>query len=69
MGYFLAVAATVIWTGNFIVARALNQDILPVSLGFWRWAIAVATLAPFTVRSTVEDWKLVQKYLPFDSHT
>lgn len=64
-GYFLAVIATVIWAGNFIVARALNQDILPVSLAFWRWAIAVATLAPFALRSTVEDWKLVQKYLPY----
>ncbi len=64
-GYFLAVAATVIWAGNFMVARALNQDILPFGLAFWRWAIAVATLAPFTVQSTVEDWKLVQKYLPY----
>jgi drug/metabolite transporter (DMT)-like permease len=65
MGYFLAVVATIIWAGNFIVARALNQDILPVSLAFWRWAIAVATLAPFALRSTVEDWKLVQKNLPY----
>ena len=64
-GYFLAVIATVIWAGNFIVARALNQDILPIGLAFWRWAIAVATLAPFAVRSTVKDWKLVQKYLPY----
>lgn len=64
-GYFLAVIATVIWAGNFIVARALNQDILPIGLAFWRWVIAVATLAPFAVRSTVEDWKLVQKYLPY----
>lgn len=29
-GYFLAVIATVIWAGNFIVARALNQEILPI---------------------------------------
>ncbi|MEG3896641.1 MULTISPECIES: DMT family transporter [unclassified Microcoleus] len=65
MGYFLAVAATVIWAGNFIVARALNQDILPTGLAFWRWAIAVETLASFTVRSTIQDWKLVQKYLPY----
>ena len=65
MGYFLAVVATVIWAGNFIVARALNQEILPVGLAFWRWAIAVATLAPFALRSTVEDWKLVQKHLPY----
>ncbi|MEG3845634.1 hypothetical protein QT971_09395 [Microcoleus sp. herbarium19] len=34
MGYFLAVAATVIWAGNFIVARALNQDILPTRLRY-----------------------------------
>jgi len=58
-GYFLAVIATVIWAGNFIVARALNQEILPIGLAFWRWAIAVVTLAPFALRSTVEDWKLV----------
>jgi len=63
MGYFLAVAATVIWAGNFIIARAFNADILPVGLAFWRWVIAVVTLAPFAVRVTIEDWKLVQKHL------
>jgi drug/metabolite transporter (DMT)-like permease len=65
IGYLLAVFATVIWAGNFIVARALNQDILPVSLAFWRWAIAVATLAPFALRSTFTDWKMVKKHLPY----
>ncbi|MEG4519883.1 MULTISPECIES: DMT family transporter [unclassified Microcoleus] len=65
IGYFFAVVATIIWAGNFIVARALNQDILPIGLAFWRWAIAVATLAPFTVRAAVYDWKLIKKYLPY----
>lgn len=61
MGYFLAVIATVIWGGNFFVARAFNNDIPPVGLAFWRWAIAVITLAPFAARSTIADWKLVKK--------
>lgn len=65
MGYFWALVATVIWAGNFIVARSFNQDILPVGLAFWRWTIAVVTLTPFAVRVTVEDWKLVQKHLPY----
>ncbi len=65
MGYFWALVATIIWAGNFIVARSFNQDILPVGLAFWRWTIAVVTLAPFAVRVTVEDWKLVQKHLPY----
>jgi len=63
MGYFLAVIATVIWAGNFIVARAFNEDILPVGLAFWRWSIAVVTLTPFALRVTVKDWKLVKKNL------
>jgi drug/metabolite transporter (DMT)-like permease len=65
MGYFWALVATVIWAGNFIVARSFNQDILPVGLAFWRWTIAVVTLTPFAVRVTVEDWKLVQKHLRY----
>lgn len=65
IGYVLAVVATAIWAGNFIVARALNQDVLPIGLAFWRWTIAVATLAPFTVRAAVADWKLIQKSLPY----
>ncbi|MEY3868546.1 MAG: hypothetical protein RLZZ338_2437 [Cyanobacteriota bacterium] len=65
MGYFLAVIATVIWAGNFIIARAFNEDILPVGLAFWRWAIAVVSLTPFALRVTVEDWKLIEKNLPY----
>ncbi|NJK75738.1 MAG: DMT family transporter [Microcoleus sp. SU_5_6] len=61
MGYLFAVIATVIWGGNFFIARAFNNDIPPVGLAFWRWAIAVITLAPFAARSTIADWKLVKK--------
>ncbi|MCP2729963.1 DMT family transporter [Limnofasciculus baicalensis] len=65
MGYLLAVVATIIWAGNFIIARSFNEDILPVGLAFWRWTIAVITLTPFALRVTVEDWKLVKKHLPY----
>jgi drug/metabolite transporter (DMT)-like permease len=65
MGYFLAVTATVIWGGNFFIARAFNDDIPPVGLAFWRWTIAIITVAPFALRSTIAEWKLVQKNLPY----
>jgi drug/metabolite transporter (DMT)-like permease len=65
MGYFFAVIATIIWSGNFIVARAFNEDILPVALAFWRWAIAVVTLTPFALHLTREDWKIIQQHLPY----
>jgi drug/metabolite transporter (DMT)-like permease len=39
--------APLFWAGNFVVARALHADMPPVELAFWRWAIALAALAPF----------------------
>lgn len=64
-GYCLAVAATALWAGNFIVARAFNQDIPPISIAFWRWTIAAIALAPFALPGTIKDWKLVKKHLPY----
>ena len=43
--------ATLLWAGNFIVGRALREDMAPLELNFWRWAIALAALLPFTLRS------------------
>jgi drug/metabolite transporter (DMT)-like permease len=45
-GYIFAIGATVFWSGNFIVARELNQSVPPVSLSFWRWFVAVIVLFP-----------------------
>ena len=46
-GYGYALLATVIWSGNFIVARGVANEIGPVSLAFFRWAVASLVLLPF----------------------
>lgn len=43
----LLVAATLFWSGNFVLGRAVNADLPPVGLAFWRWAIAALVLLPF----------------------
>jgi drug/metabolite transporter (DMT)-like permease len=43
--------ATLLWAGNFIVGRALRDDMAPLELNFWRWLIALAALLPFTAHS------------------
>ena len=43
--------ATLLWAGNFIVGRALRDDMTPLELNFWRWLIALAALLPFTAHS------------------
>ena len=41
-GALFALGATVIWSGNFIVARLLNQSIEPATLSLLRWGVALA---------------------------
>jgi drug/metabolite transporter (DMT)-like permease len=37
------------WAGNWVLGRALREAMDPVSLNFWRWAVAVVVLAPFAL--------------------
>ena len=61
LGYLFALTATAIWSGNFIIARDLNESIPPISLAFWRWSVAVVVLFPFAVKPLFADWVLLKK--------
>jgi drug/metabolite transporter (DMT)-like permease len=45
---FLALA-NLLWSGNWVLGRALRDALDPISLNFWRWVIAVVVLAPFAL--------------------
>ena len=45
--YLLLVLAVLFWSGNWVAGRVLAELIPPAALTFWRWAIALALLAPF----------------------
>ncbi|AOU99152.1 hypothetical protein BI364_15495 [Acidihalobacter yilgarnensis] len=61
-GYALALLATVVWSGNFLVVRGLSDALSPVSLAFWRWVVAIAVLAPFSWRGLREDWPALRAH-------
>jgi drug/metabolite transporter (DMT)-like permease len=54
------IAATMFWSGNFVVGRALRGEIEPVALNFWRWLIAALVLAPLVWRALVAQWPLLR---------
>jgi drug/metabolite transporter (DMT)-like permease len=64
-GYIFALAATGIWSGNFIVARNLADTVPPVSIAFWRWTVAVLVFTPFVLRQVIRDWPILKKHLPY----
>ncbi|MGA9572570.1 MAG: DMT family transporter [Lysobacterales bacterium] len=68
-GYLCALAATLFWSGNFIIARELNDTVAPVSLAFGRWLVAVLALFPFAIKSLIRQWATVRENLAYLSIT
>ncbi|MFI5153614.1 MAG: DMT family transporter [Chitinophagales bacterium] len=65
-GISLAVLATLIWSGNYVVARGIIKEMPPVSLGFYRWALASVLIAPLAWRNFLLERKAVwenRKYI------
>ncbi|MFZ9388756.1 MAG: DMT family transporter [Chitinophagaceae bacterium] len=60
-GTGLAVLATMIWSGNFIVARAVFQNIPPVSLNFFRWGLATLIIFPFAIKAFKAEWPIIRR--------
>jgi len=68
-GYLCATMATLFWSGNFIIARELNDSVAPVSLAFGRWLVAAAVLFPFAIRSLIAQWTCIKENLVYLSVT
>ena len=61
IGIGLAMLAAIIWSGNFIIAKALNNKIPPFSLSFYRWLVASLIILPFAFKYFRSEWKLVKQ--------
>ncbi len=64
-GIFCALFATIIWSGNFIVSRAIAQEIPPLQLNFWRWALAFCCLFPFFLPHWHNDMPIIRKHIKY----
>ena len=61
IGIALAVLATFIWSGNFIIARGVIKDIPPVALSFYRWLTATIIILPFAWKYFVAERKIIKQ--------
>lgn len=60
------VLTALLWSSNFVIGRAVRDDVSPTALNFLRWAIALLILVPVTLRDLrahrailVRHWKLI----------
>lgn len=64
-GILLALLAVLIWSGNFIVAKAINREIHPISLNFYRWLVASLIIFPFAINRFKKEWLVARKSLHY----
>ena len=64
-GCALALAATAIWSGNFIVARGLSRAVEPATLAFCRWATALIVLLPLAGAAAWRERRVMARHLRF----
>ncbi|HVE62083.1 MAG TPA: DMT family transporter [Chitinophagaceae bacterium] len=62
VGISLAVLAALLWSGNFIIARGVYNQIPPISLAFYRWLIASLIIFPFAYKQFKAEKKIVSQY-------
>ncbi len=59
--YLLLILPPLFWAGNAVLARGIADLIPPVAMSFWRWALALGILLPFTWKQTCRDWPQIKK--------
>jgi drug/metabolite transporter (DMT)-like permease len=59
--YLLLVLTNLFWSGNMVVGRAIRGDVPPLSLAFWRWAIALALTLPLALPHLRAQWPLLKR--------
>ena len=60
--FLLLAAASLLWSGNWVTGRALRDAFDPISLNFWRWAVAALVLAPFALREVARKRALIGRH-------
>lgn len=58
----LLILATILWGGNFVIGRAVADDIPPIILSYFRWIIALIFFLPIAWKSFKNDWQQIRKH-------
>ncbi|GHU33098.1 multidrug DMT transporter permease [Betaproteobacteria bacterium] len=59
--YLLLILATLFWSGNLVVGRAIHEQVPPFALAFWRWVIVLLLTLPSALPHLRKEWPLLRK--------
>jgi len=52
------------WAGNWVVGRAIREQVPPIALNFWRWAVALLIIAPFALPRLKGKGEVIRRRWP-----
>lgn len=58
--YILLTLAPLFWSANWIIGRALHEDVPPLAMTFFRWLFAALILAPLACPHLARDWPVLR---------
>lgn len=58
----LLVFATILWGGNFVIGRAVANDVPPLTLSFLRWCTAFVVFFPFAWPYIKKEWSQIKQH-------
>lgn len=61
----LALGATILWSGNFVVARGIYEVVEPATLSLLRWCIACLALLPLSAKDVWQERRLIWKNISY----
>jgi len=60
--YVLLIIATMIWGGNFVIGRAISDQVPPLTLAFLRWVVAVTIFLPFVWKEIIANKQVIKQH-------
>jgi len=61
--YLLLALASLCWSGNHLMGRAIAGHVPPLTISTLRWLLAAAVLFPFIRGQLARDWPVIRRHL------
>ena len=61
--YLLLAMASLCWSGNHLMGRAIAGHVPPLTISSLRWLLAAAVLFPFIRAQLARDWPVIRSHL------
>ncbi len=63
VAFALLVLASLLWSGNWVIGRAVRDAFDPIALNFWRWLVAALVMAPFGMREALAHRAAIRRHI------